>query len=100
MTKIKEMTVAGNDCPHCKGTGTRLDRPKVGFQLAVGDIVEDHVGMRVRVDQVWSEDNTVGWGTTLNAPEVLPVTENHNYHRIETDNHTYTKSLWTKVQGS
>lgn len=91
------MTFANNACPCCGGTGLRQDRPKVGFRLQVGDIVQDHCGLLVRVDEVWDQDETTGWGTTLNAPDSWVLGPNHANHRIETDNEHYTTSLWKIV---
>lgn len=86
---------ADNYCPHC--TRGILPHSNVGFELHVGDIVEDHCGLRVRIDAVYSEDATVGWGTTLNAPILPVVGPNRHNHRVETDNDHYKESLWTKV---
>lgn len=94
---ILKLKYANNSCPHCKGTGYLPNPPNVGFVLHVGDIVEDHCGLRVRVDRVWEEDPTTGWGTTLNAPSYYQFGD-HSNHRIETNNLHYIESMWTRVR--
>jgi hypothetical protein len=95
-TRIKDVPLADNYCKCCNGTGL-LPHPSVGFELKVGDVVEDHCGLLVRIDDVWSEDPTVGWGTTLNAPDSWIVGPNHSNHRVQTDNDHYKESLWTLI---
>ena len=94
MKDIVNLARACNSCPHCNGSG-KIPHPSVGFKLAVGDIVEDHVGERIRIDHVSSTDETLGWGTSMNS---LGWAGGHrNNIRVETDNDIYTESLWTKI---
>lgn len=92
---MRDLKLANNFCPHCGGKGL-LPHKSVGFELHVGDIVEDHCGLKVRIDKVWEADSTVGWGTTFNAP--LYFAANHRNHRVQTDNDYYEESLWKKVE--
>lgn len=95
---IKQIEIAhDHTCPTCNGTGMKLDLPNIGFVLQIGDIVEDHCGLLVRVDAVSSKDNTQGWGTPLNAQTTWILGPNHNNHRIETNNKIYKQSLWTLI---
>lgn len=99
MIDILKLEHAHNSCPHCNGTG-KLPHPNVGFALNVGDLVEDHVGIRVRIDHVDVRNPTLGWGTTLNAPAIVASYTNHNNHRVDTNNDYYNISLWTKIDES
>jgi hypothetical protein len=96
MKDISKLPFRDNSCSHCNGTG-RTPYPNVGFKLSVGDTVEDHCGLRVRVDSVYALEPTLGWGTTLNAPDSWVVGPNHSHHRIDTDNDHYAETLWTKI---
>lgn len=91
---ILKIPFAKNTCPHCEGKG-KLPSPNVGFILHSGDVVEDHYGLLVRIDEVYKKDTTTGWGTTLNAMESWVLGPNHSNHRVETNNDTYIESLWT-----
>lgn len=94
MKKILKLKFADNICPTCcKGHG-RLSSQNVGFELHIGDIVEDHCGLLVRIDEVWDKDHTTGWGTTINAPNSWIVGPNHRQHLVKTNNEEYTESLW------
>lgn len=99
MIDILKLEPANNWCPHCKGSG-RLPHSNVGFVLNVGDLVEDHVGVRVRIDKVDARNPTLGWGTTLNAPTIVASHSNHSNHRVDTNNDYYNVSLWTKIDES
>lgn len=96
MKDILTLGRAKNICTHCEGKG-KLPSPNVGFILQLGDIVEDHCGLRVRIDKVYDKDPTMGWGTTINASNSWICGLNHSNHRVDTNNDTYAESLWTLI---